>query len=179
MDMIRYTPLDTHIRMPANIRYDILKAVREREYKNNFYHRYAPWFIWSYFRATHPPPSLRVYKSIPVNTEGSYIQLVLQPNNLYRLKPAPLLRAYKSIPVNTEESYIQLVLQPNNLYRLKPTPLLRVYKSIPATAWGFGYLESCPFYIFAGIQKYTHKHRRHFWCYCKVPTLYTPNIVGI
>ena len=45
MDMIRYTPLDTHIRMLANIRYDILKAVREREYKNNYCHSYAPWFI--------------------------------------------------------------------------------------------------------------------------------------
>ena len=103
MDMIRYTPLDTHIRMLANIRYDILKAVREREYKNNYCHSYAPWFIWSYFRATHPPPSLRVYKSIPVNTEESYIQLVLQPNNLYRLKPAPLLRVYKSIPATAED----------------------------------------------------------------------------
>lgn len=165
MDMIRYTPLDTHIRMPANIRYDILKAVREREYKHNFCHRYAPWFMWSYFRATHSSPSLRVYKSIPVNTEGSYIQLVLQPNNLYRLKPAPLLRVYKSIPATRCRvmtrigpklcGYTKVYPQQQRIFesccKVAPAtlPILWVYKNIPATAFGFGYLESCP-----------RKHRR-------------------
>lgn len=114
---------------------------------------------------THTHPNLRVYKSIPVNTEGSYIQLVLQPNNLYRLKPAPLFRVYKSIPATRCRvmtrigpklcGYTKVYPQPQRIFesccKVAPAtlPILWVYKSIPATAFGFGYLESCP-----------RKHRR-------------------